>query len=122
MIGVVISLNIAIALFCLFVVWRVWRLKRTLAKVADILRHWENSTHHTLYRAPDHILGAQEGVSHLRKQQAQLRFRLQQVQQVLGLVFLLQRFLLPRSHWFNLSSSKTLPKRLNGRSPTYPLS
>ena len=118
MIGFVISVNIAIALFCLTIVWRVWRLKLVLAKVADTLLKWEHSTRHTLHRAPEHIFAAQGGVARLKRQQAQIRFHLQQIQQVLGLIFLFQRFFRQCSHWFNRHSSKASPKRLHGRAPT----
>ncbi|MDJ0702412.1 MAG: hypothetical protein QNJ46_03950 [Leptolyngbyaceae cyanobacterium MO_188.B28] len=120
MIGVVISLNIAIALFCLFIVWRVWRLKRMLAKVSDTLLAWERSTYRTLYQAPDHILNTQGGIAHLRKQHIQLRFRLRQVRQVLALVFLLQRLFFQRSQWLKRYLSKAPAQRLKGRAPISP--
>ena len=106
MIGVVISLNIAIALFCLSVAWRVWRLRRMLAKVADTLLGWEYNTHHTLYAAPKYIFLGQERIAHLRRQHAQLRLRLQQVQQVLALIFLLQRLFRQQGQWLHQHSPR----------------
>ena len=111
MIGVVISLNIAIALFCLSIAWRVWRLSRALAKVADTLLLWEYSTHNTLYQAPESILLGQQRIAQLRRQQAQLQFHLQQVQKILTLIFLLKRLFHQQHQWFHRHPSRHALKR-----------
>lgn len=101
MLGVVISLNIAISLVCLLVVWRIWRLKQVLTKIANTLLSWERSTHNTLYRAPKHILLGKKGIANLQRQHAQLQFHIKQVQQILALFFLLQRIFRQQNHGFN---------------------
>ena len=115
MIGVVISLNIVIALICLSVVWQVWRLKRVLGKVADTLLLWELSTHNTLYQAPDSIRLGQEGIAHLRRQQAQLKFRMQQVRRILALIFLFQRLCRQQSQWLHRRLPKHALKHLHSQ-------
>ena len=117
MISVVISLNIAIALFCFSFAWRVWRLRRVLANVAETLLLWEDSTYNTLHQAPKSILHGQQRIMHLKRQHAQLQFRLQQVQQILALIFLLKRLLRQQNQWFNRHPSRHSLKHLSSHTP-----
>ncbi|MGB3136266.1 MAG: hypothetical protein WBG38_13665 [Nodosilinea sp.] len=91
MIAVAVGLNLVIALFCFYVAWRLWRLSKTLGTVADALANWERNAHNILNPAviPPAILRGQTGTTLLRQSYGLLQFRLQRLEQVMGVVGLL---------------------------------
>jgi hypothetical protein len=86
MVTVVVTLNISLALICLYVAWQVWKLGRVLAKVADTLSIAERHTHRVLIKAPNAIRKGQIGVYQLRQELQYLEQRVAIAQQSLGLL------------------------------------
>ncbi|MGF1571103.1 MAG: hypothetical protein ACFCVD_24005 [Nodosilinea sp.] len=91
MIAFAITLNVVIALFCLYVAWRLWKLGRTLGAIADSFVNWERNTHNVLNPevVPPAILLGRTGTARLRRQYAQLQGQTQRLRQVLLIVSLL---------------------------------
>lgn len=109
MLTTVITINLLIALLCLYAAWRVWQLRRVLARVADTLNYAERCTHATLQDAPGAIIRGRSGTHQLRRQYQQLEQQLQAVRQVLALLSLGQVI------WLQLG--RGLAARRVGRQP-----
>ncbi|WP_341525522.1 hypothetical protein WKK05_23435 [Nostoc sp. UHCC 0302] len=88
MVTVVVLINIFISLILLYVAWRVWKLKQIIGQIADKLTVYERNTHAALYNAPDNIYTAQENINNLRQGNQRLEVQIQQVRQIVNLLFL----------------------------------
>ncbi len=88
MVTVVVVLNTLIALMLLYVAWRVWKLKQKLEIVADRLAAYERCSHTVLYTAPEKIYTAQQNIYNLRQGNQKLEVQIQQVRQIISLLFL----------------------------------
>jgi hypothetical protein len=110
---VIISLNLLIALIGFYVSWKVWRLRRTLAKVADILIAAERNTDKVLQGAPQAIIRGQLGIYQLRQAYRKSGPQIQRVRRALlllglgrSLVQQPSRFIRPLSRRSNRSVLK----------------
>jgi hypothetical protein len=89
-IQLVISLNIAIALFGFYLAWRIWRVKRVLTAATVALTAWERNTHRALNPdiTPALILRGQIATASLRDRYARLEKQLYQLQRIFSLASL----------------------------------
>ncbi|MDF2388165.1 hypothetical protein JMG10_42475 [Nostoc ellipsosporum NOK] len=92
MVTVVVVINILISLILLYVAWRVWQLKQKLAFIADRLTVYERNTHAVLSNAPKNIYTGQQNLHNLRQGNQGLQVQIQQVRQIVSLLFLGKRF------------------------------
>ncbi|OUL28024.1 hypothetical protein BV372_25315 [Nostoc sp. T09] len=88
MVTLVVILNILISLLLLYVAWRMWKLKQQIRIVADRLATYERYSHAVLYAAPENIYTAQQKISNLRQRNQSLEVQIQQVRQIISLLFL----------------------------------
>ncbi|QIR38442.1 hypothetical protein HCG51_18185 [Tolypothrix sp. PCC 7910] len=88
MVTVVVVLNTLISLILLYVAWRVWQLKREISILADRFTHYERCCHAVLYTAPEKISTAQQNIYNLRQGNQRLEEQIQQVRQIVSLLFL----------------------------------
>jgi hypothetical protein len=86
MVTVVVIINLLLAMLCLYGAWHFWHLRRAFAQAANALIVAEQSTHDTLYGAPQAIRQGQIGASQLRVSYQQLEPKLQRAQQALALL------------------------------------
>lgn len=91
MVTVVVVINILISLILLYVARRVWQLKKQLAFIADRLTAYERNTHAVLCNAPENISAGQRGIHNLRQGNQGLQVQIQQVRQIVSLLFLGRR-------------------------------
>lgn len=84
----VVIINIVIALTLLYVAWRLRRLQQQLSRVTQALVTAERATYTVLSKAPNFIYTGQRGISNLRLRNQVLDVQVQQLRQVLGLLFL----------------------------------
>jgi hypothetical protein len=91
MVIVVVLFNTLISLILLYVAWQVWKLKHKLAIVADKLAAYERCSHAVLYTAPEKIYTAQQNIHNLRQGNQKLEVQIQQVRQIVSLLFLGRR-------------------------------
>ncbi|MBE9042548.1 hypothetical protein IQ235_17395 [Oscillatoriales cyanobacterium LEGE 11467] len=87
MLTAVLIANALVALVCFYATWRVLKLRRTLARVADVLLDVERNTRYILHNAPDFILSGQMGTRQFRHQYRQLELQMRRVRKVLALVY-----------------------------------
>ncbi len=109
MLAFVLLFNFLLAALCLLAAWRVWTLRRTLARVADVLTAAEQKTHRVLQGASNSIGRGQLGIYELRQQVQQLEPQLQQLQRVAELLQLGQ--LLWRQIPSQIPGQRRSPKR-----------
>lgn len=109
MLTFVLLFNFLLATLCLVAAWQVWTLRRTLARVADVLTSAEQKTHQVLQGAPNSISRGQIGIYELRQQVQQLEPQLLQLQRVAELLQLGQ--LLWRQISSQIPSQRRSPKR-----------
>lgn len=107
MVTMVISLNIALAIFCLGAAWKLYQVRRTLRRVTRWLILAERNTDRVLYRAPYYILLGQSGIKYERGQMVRLGALKQQIVRVSALLKLLQ--------WVRQSQVQPLQGRLTSR-------
>ncbi|MDZ7962174.1 MAG: hypothetical protein RMY34_30615 [Aulosira sp. DedQUE10] len=88
MVTVVVVLNTLISLMLLYVAWRVWQLKQQLGIIADRFTNYERCSHAVLYTAPENISTAQKNIYNLRQGNQRLEVQIQQVRQIVSLLFL----------------------------------
>lgn len=88
MVILVVVINTLISLILLCVAWRVWQLKQEIGKIADRFTHYERCSHAVLYTAPEKISAAQQNIYHLRQGNQRLEAQIQQVRQIVSLLFL----------------------------------
>lgn len=88
MVTVVVVLNTLISLILLYVAWQVWKLKQKLEIVADRLAAYERCSHAVLYATPEKIYIAQQSIYNLRQGNQKLEVQIQQVRQIISLLFL----------------------------------
>jgi hypothetical protein len=87
MVKLVIVINILISLMLFYAAWRLWRLRQLLANAANALLAAERSTNVVLTKAPDFIYLRQRNISNLRLRNQVLELQIQQIQQLLSLLF-----------------------------------
>ena len=92
MVTLVVVINVLISLILLYVAWRVWQLKQKLAFIADQLTIYERNTHAALSNAPKNIYTSQQNIHNLRQGNQGLQVQIQQVRQIVNLLFLGRRF------------------------------
>ncbi len=88
MVIVVVVINTLISLMLLYGAWRVWQLKQQLADIADTLTDYELCTHAALYQAPENIYISQQNIHNLRQRNQALEVQIQQVRQIVSLLFI----------------------------------
>ncbi|MFN6566211.1 hypothetical protein A6770_12100 [Nostoc minutum NIES-26] len=88
MVTLVVVINILISLILLYVAWQVWQLKQRLAFIADRLTAYERNTHAALSNAPINIYTSQRNIHNLRQGNQGLQVQIQQVRQIVSLLFL----------------------------------
>jgi hypothetical protein len=88
MVTVVVVLNTLISLILLYAAWRVWKLKQKLGILADRLAAYERCSYAALYAAPEKISTAQQNIYNLRQGNQKLEVQIQQVRQIISLLFL----------------------------------
>ncbi|MBW4685175.1 MAG: hypothetical protein KME40_08750 [Komarekiella atlantica HA4396-MV6] len=88
MVIVVVVINTLISLMLLYAAWRIWQLKQQLAYIADRLIDYERCSHAALYKAPENISLSQQNIHNLRQGNQGLRVQIQQVRQIVSLLFL----------------------------------
>ncbi|MBW4614470.1 MAG: hypothetical protein KME21_14590 [Desmonostoc vinosum HA7617-LM4] len=87
MVIVVIVINTLISLILLYTAGQVWQLKQRLAFISDRLTFYERCTHAALYKAPENIYAGQQGIHNLMQQNQALQAQIQQVRQIISLLF-----------------------------------
>jgi ABC-type nickel/cobalt efflux system permease component RcnA len=92
MVNVVIVLNLLLALGCWWLVGNLWQLRRSFAHAANVLAGAEQKTYKVLHAAPPAIANGQRGTRHLRQQYQRLERQLQQMERVLTVLSLGQRW------------------------------
>lgn len=92
MVTVVVVINVLISLILLYVALQVWQLKKKLALIADSLTVYERNTHAVLSNAPKNISAGQQGIHNLRQGNQGTQAQIQQVRQIVNLLFLGRRF------------------------------
>ncbi|NER23524.1 MAG: hypothetical protein F6J86_30580 [Symploca sp. SIO1B1] len=99
---IVIVINLSMSLLCLYVAWQLKKWGRKLRAAADAVTAAERNTYKVLHNAPKSIYKGEVGINKLRVRYQrlgelyqQLEFQLQQIRQVLVLLSLAQKILLP---------------------------
>lgn len=105
MVWIVVALNFSLGLICWRVAWQFWKLRRVIGGAAKNIEAADRNTYKTLHPAPEAIQKGQKAIQQLRKQPQQLDLQRQRLQQLLGILRLLQWA------WFRggLSRWKILP-------------
>ncbi|QQE63792.1 hypothetical protein GFS31_04610 [Leptolyngbya sp. BL0902] len=67
LVGVIVAINLGLALGGLYLAWRLWWLKQTLSLLADNLTIWERDLRDTLALA-DHLDLSRQQLLRLRQQ------------------------------------------------------
>jgi hypothetical protein len=93
MVMVVVTINLLIALLCLYATLQLCHLRQTLAAVAKTLAAAERNTHSTLQNAPEAIIQGQLGIYQLRQAYQQSGPQFQRIRRALALLGLGQSFL-----------------------------
>lgn len=91
MVTVVVVINIAIALFLLYLARRIWLIRQRLIRLTNTLIAAELTTHSVLSVAPDAISRGEQGIHRLRQGNEPLQLQLQRVRQVVSLLVLGQQ-------------------------------
>lgn len=88
MVTIVVVINTLISLMLLYAAWQVWKLKQKLRIVADRLAAYERCSHAVLYAVPEKIYTTQQNIYNLRQGNQNLEVQIQQVRQIISLLFL----------------------------------
>ena len=88
MVTFVVIINTLISLILFSVASKLWRIKKQLAIIADSFVAIEIRTHNLLCKAPDSIYLCRSKIDNLRKEKQLLQLRIQQLQQIVSLLFL----------------------------------
>ncbi len=91
MVMIVVVIDTLISLILFFVAWRVWKLKQIIGRIADKLTVYERNTSAALYKTPENIYIGQRNIQNLRQGNQGLQVKIQQVRQIVGLLFLGRR-------------------------------
>ncbi|MBH8553310.1 hypothetical protein I8751_13185 [Nostocaceae cyanobacterium CENA357] len=91
MVMIVVVINTLISLILFYVAWRVWKLKQLIRQIANKLTVYERNTYAALYNAPENIYIGQRNIHNLRQGNQGLQVKIQQVRQIVGLLFLGRR-------------------------------
>ncbi len=87
MVTFVVIINTIISLILFSAANKLWRIKKQLAIVADCFITIEMSSHKLLCKAPDAIYLSKNNISNLRYEKQLLQLRIQQLQQIVSLIF-----------------------------------
>lgn len=82
--------NLLLGLGCLWVAWKLWMWRRSLIRLSYRIVRTEKAVHRVLAPAPEHIRAAQRGTHDLRLHYEQLGIQYERIQQLMGLLSLLQ--------------------------------
>ena len=88
MVTFVVIINIIISLILFSVANKLCRIRKRLAILADCFVVIEISIHNLLCKAPNAIYSGSHKISNLRKKKQLLQLQIQQLQQIISLVFL----------------------------------
>lgn len=88
MVTFVVIINIIISLILFSAANKICRIRKQLRILADCFVAIEISTHNLLCEAPDAIYLGHHKISNLRKKKQLLQLRIQQLQQIISLIFL----------------------------------
>lgn len=86
MITIVIIINVAIALCCLYMAYYLWQIRCALAETARIAAIWEYHTRQALAPVPNALSQGQTELLTLRQQYQQIYPQLQRARQLLALL------------------------------------
>jgi monoamine oxidase len=86
MLHLIVTLNLLLAVFCLYVAGRIWQFRRALAQATEALTIAERNTHNVLCGAPEAIIRGQIGTRQLRQSYQQLQPQLARAKQAFALV------------------------------------
>ena len=87
MVTFVVIINTLISLVLFTVASKLWRIKKQLAILADSFVAIEIRVNNLLSRAPDSISLCRNNIKNLRKEKQLLELRIQQLQQIVSLLF-----------------------------------
>ncbi|MBD0303726.1 MAG: hypothetical protein ICV85_16630 [Tolypothrix sp. T3-bin4] len=76
------------SLMLFYAAWRMRQLKQQLSIIANTLTAYERRSHALLYQAPETIYFAQQNIYNLRQGNQSLELQIQQVRQIVSLLFL----------------------------------
>lgn len=92
MIGVVIIINLAIALICLYLAAKVWKIGKKIDNIANKILQAELRTYNVLHKAPGAIGKGEKGTRNLRQQYQKLQRQVQTIRQLLLVLTFLGKF------------------------------
>ncbi|NEQ77874.1 MAG: hypothetical protein F6K23_35595 [Okeania sp. SIO2C9] len=90
MLWLVIELNIFISIFCFYLAWRIWKVRQTLLQVEQTLNLIDNCTNKILGKTPEFFQLHQQKINQLRQLYKQLDLQVQQVKQIMAMLWLLR--------------------------------
>jgi hypothetical protein len=112
MVILVLVINTLVSLILLYAAWQVWQLKQKLACIADTLTAYETCTRVALHEAPENIYLSQQNIYNLRQRNQALQMQIQQVQQIISLIFLGRQIWQRYFRKLELIPGKTTPRKL----------
>lgn len=90
MLWLVIEVNIIISILGFYLAWKIWRLRQILLKVERNLSLIDNHTNKILTKTPKFLQLRLQKVNRLRQLYQQLDGKVQQVQQIIAMFWLLR--------------------------------
>ncbi|NEP87466.1 MAG: hypothetical protein F6K18_11870 [Okeania sp. SIO2C2] len=90
MLWLVIELNIVISIFCFYLAWRIWKVRQTLLQVEQTLNLIDICTNKILGKTPEFFQFHQQKINQLRQLYKQLDLQVQQVKQIMAMLWLLR--------------------------------
>ncbi|MBD2665001.1 hypothetical protein B6N60_03060 [Richelia sinica FACHB-800] len=105
MVTIVVLINFALSLLLGYVAIKLWQAQEILRFISNRLNEYEQATHGALSPAPENIYLGQQSVNQLRQTHQGLKFKLQQIQQIINLM-IIARQLWQGSFWLQLSISR----------------
>lgn len=91
MIVIVISLNLIIAIFNLYLVVKLWQLRKLLALITKALINCENYLYYVLLITPQILLKEQNNIYHWRQNYQLWQLQLQKIKQIITILNWLYR-------------------------------
>lgn len=92
MITIVVTLNILLSVVLLYVACRVWLLKRSFARINNVLNKATINTHAVLGPAPNFISTRQARIKNLRSRNRGLESQFKKAAQLLSLLLIISRW------------------------------
>ncbi|MBD2438188.1 hypothetical protein [Nostoc sp. FACHB-110] len=116
MVTLVVIINTLISLMLLFIAWQIWQIKQRIALITDRLNFYEQCSYAFLSQAPINLEISQRNINNLRQGNQSLQLKIQQVQQIVSLLLLANRYF-PRRNSAFLRKTATKATKSSGNIP-----